>query len=135
MVIFNADDNRCIICGPNVPTGLKVAFENDGQGVRAEITVPDPWQGFTGLVHGGILAGLLDDAMWHAIYQHGNFCTMTAELTVRYHNPVPLKTPLIVRGQVLAVDRRLTRAKAHIESQGQILVSATGRFMPPKGAD
>ncbi|POB11022.1 MAG: PaaI family thioesterase [Sulfobacillus thermosulfidooxidans] len=90
------------------------------------------WQGFEGVVHGGIIAGLLDDAMWHALYHEHDLVTMTAQLTVRYRRPVPIDTLLNIYGTVTQFNRRIVHTKAWIESFGETLVTAEGVFMPPK---
>lgn len=127
----NWGNNLCVICGPNVPGGLHVVFEQSADGIRAEITVEETWQGYPGVVHGGILAGLVDDAMWHAIYSHGKVSTMTADLNVRYHSPVPVGQPIVVVASITKFDRRLSRAQARIfiNPHTPAAVSAIGRFI------
>src|SRR5437773_12543515 len=55
--------NRCFVCGQDNPIGLKLKFSRVGEGVWAEFTPSDLHAGYEGLVHGGILAALIDDAM------------------------------------------------------------------------
>ncbi len=130
MASFTWDDNVCFVCGSDVP-GLHMAFSGDAQEVRAEAVIEPPYQGFRGVVHGGVLAGIVDDAMWHAIHQqHGDF-PVTAELTIRYHKPARIAEPLTVVGRLVSYRRRLMVAEAVIENhQGETVVSAEGRFMP-----
>lgn len=136
MAVLSWENNRCFVCGPDSPVGLRVHFDGDRDGVVARCTVDPRWQGFEGIVHGGIIAGLVDDAMWHAIYHHGSVNTMTAELSVRYQKPVPIGELLHIAGRVTQFTRRLVVATATIvlESGGPVLVEAVGRFMPAKPA-
>jgi acyl-coenzyme A thioesterase PaaI-like protein len=95
--------------------------------------IAPPYQGFRGVVHGGILAGLVDDAMWHVIHQQDNAFPMTAELTVRYLAPVPIGEPLIIEGHLRSYRPRLMVAEATVANgRGDVLVRAEGRFMPPR---
>jgi len=113
--------------------GLHVRFAGDSMGVLAETIINRPYQGFEGLVHGGILAGLLDDAMWHVIHQQHDDFPVTAELTVRYRRPVRIGERLTVRADLLSYRPRLMVARAEITNiDGVILVTAQGRFMPVK---
>lgn len=128
---FDWDNNVCFVCGHDVP-GLHVQFRGDETAVSAEVIIHSPYQGFEGIVHGGILAGMLDDAMWHAIHQHNDDFPMTAELTVRYLLPVKIGERLTLRGQVTSYHRRLMVATATIsDAEGTLLVRGEGRFMPP----
>lgn len=130
MASFDWEDNHCFICGAN-GAGLHLQFSGDRQEVRASAVVDPAYQGFEGLVHGGILAGMVDDAMWHVIHQQAEDFPATAELTVRYHKPAPIGEVLTVRGTLTSYRRRLMVARASVENAaGEMLVSAEGRFMP-----
>ncbi|MFC1962064.1 PaaI family thioesterase, partial [Chloroflexota bacterium] len=64
-VSVNTDmsDGLCFGCGQNNPIGLKLKFKKDGDGVRTEFTPGESYQGWPGMVHGGIIGCLLDEAM------------------------------------------------------------------------
>jgi len=94
----------CFICGLQNPVGLKLAFYEDieaGQ-VRAEFTVPDEYQGYPGVVHGGIVAAVLDEVSGRAVMLGGSDENLmaTLRLTVRYRRPTPTETPLTAVGWV-----------------------------------
>ncbi len=94
----------CFVCGVQNPIGLHLVFYNDpasGQ-VRAQITVPDPYQGYPGIVHGGIVAAILDEVAGRAVLLHTSDENLmaTLRLTVRYLRPTPTGVPLTVVGWV-----------------------------------
>ena len=60
------DDGRCFACGPKNDAGLGLRFEPPGDGVRSAAVIPQPFQGWRGIVHGGIVMTLLDEGMAHA---------------------------------------------------------------------
>lgn len=108
-------DPACWGCGDN-PTGLHLPTPTE-EGLseyEAYLTFDDRHQGGPGIVHGGIVAGALDEAVgllatWYA------FPTVTARMFVRYRRPVPINTELLLaavlteaRGRRLHVDARLT---------------------------
>lgn len=121
----------CFVCGKENPIGLRVSFARTPNGVTASVCPPMAFQGFDGLMQGGVAAGLMDDAMWYAIYGTTGKMTMTVELTVRYRAPVPCATDLTVTAQVTEQHRSLYRCAAAITGpDGQLLAEASGKFLP-----
>lgn len=132
---INRDANPCIICSPDHPHGIHARFSSrDGMAVT-EVTLGDSWQGFTGMVQGGIITGLLDDAMWYAIYGAHQVTTVTAEITVRFIRPVLIGRPISVTGRVVRHRRRLQDTSGEITQGGILCAVATGRFMPKQEAE
>ncbi len=98
------NSRKCFVCGLQNPVGLKLAFYEDleaGQ-VRVEFTVPDEYQGYPGVVHGGIIAAVLDEVSGRAIMMGGSDEDLmaTLRLTVRYRRPTPTETRLTAVGWV-----------------------------------
>jgi len=122
--------NRCFVCGPGSPHGLRVTFRLDGDVCRAEFT-PGPEQaGYDQVTHGGILFSLLDDVMANWLWLRGEQC-FTARADIRYRAPVPLGTPLRLEGRQLKRRGRLAILAGQIlhGETDRILVEATGSFM------
>lgn len=110
--------------------GLKVQFERLEPGVRAIVRPARHFQGFDGVLQGGVVGGLMDDAMWYAIYGTAGAVTMTVELTVRYKAPVPVEVELTVSARVVEQRRSLfTCAAAIHDPDGKLLAEGTGKFM------
>ncbi len=127
------NDGYCFVCGPANPVGLRLRFEPTPDGVRAVVSVPRELQGWQGIVHGGIVATLLDEALaYAAVYAVGP--AVTAELTVRLRAPCPVETPLVVTGRIHARRRRLLEGTAEVRTlAGDRLAVATGRlFLTPE---
>ena len=110
-------------------------FENTEGGVRATVTVPAHFQGFDGIAHGGTVAAILDDAMWWAVYRTRGCATMTTEMKVRYHNPVPVGEPLVTRAELVTHRGRLHRTRAFLLPEGApedlYLAEAEGAYLAP----
>lgn len=124
----------CIICGRDNPVGMNARFHHDGENVWTQVTPAEHFQGFNGILHGGLISALLDDVMWYACYTKGLF-TLTGELTVRFKRPITTGQPIIARGQV--ENRRgrviLTRGEVR-DAAGTILAEATAKFIEaPEG--
>ena len=77
----------CFVCGRENPTGLHLKFYEDQQAeqILAEITIPEVYQGYPGVVHGGIVAAILDEVSGRAamMYQSQDYFWVTAKLEVR----------------------------------------------------
>jgi len=106
--------SKCFVCGQANAGGLRIQFHSAGDGsVEARWKPEETLEGFPGIVHGGIVATLLDEAMSKAIAALG--CTaLTAELKVRYRRPVRSGKELAVRGWVLDRQKRRVRAEAAV---------------------
>lgn len=126
----------CVICGRENPVGLKVRFTATEGGVAAQVSAREHFQGFPGVLHGGLVCALMDDAMWWAVYAAHQIVTMTAEITVRYKEPVPVAAELTVRAQVVQArgKRLFTAGSQVIGPDGKLLAEATGKFLaaPPE---
>jgi uncharacterized protein (TIGR00369 family) len=94
----------CFLCGLQNPVGLKLAFYDDSenQQVHCEFVIPDEYQGYPGIAHGGIVAAVLDEAAGRAVMLDGRHDNLfaTLRLTVRYRRPTPTETPLTALGWV-----------------------------------
>lgn len=102
-----------------------------GSPVTAQLAVPTRYEGFTGVVHGGTIAAILDDGMWHAVWHATHLNAATAELSVRYRHPVLTEVPLAVQAWADAAHHRLVEAHAALcDADGRVLAQAQARFMP-----
>jgi uncharacterized protein (TIGR00369 family) len=128
-VTLNADldEGYCFGCGCNNPIGLKLHFTREGDGVRAEFTPDRAHQGWPGLLHGGILGCLLDEAMSNATYATGNTC-LTASMTVRLRQPVSVEMPLVVTARVTRHRKRLIETSGEISlKDGTVIAESTAK--------
>ena len=122
----------CIVCGRHNPHGLHLSLHVDTATgiVSADFTPLPQHVGFEGIVHGGILATVLDEAMVWVSTWAGRFC-VCGELNVRYRQSVPVGLPLRVAASIEAKRSRLIEAASSItDSAGVIYASATGKYVP-----
>ncbi len=114
----------CWICGEKNPGGLQLRFDlNKNERTMQTSFIPtETYQGYDGIVHGGILSALLDEAMAKLAFELG-YNAITAMLTVRYKSPAKVKEKLMVRGEIIEVNRRLVLAKATIHREDGTLIA------------
>jgi len=108
----------CFACGRENPVGLKAEWYNDQEArqVRATVTVPEHFNSYPKVVHGGIVATLLDETAGRALMLDGDTesnLMVTLKLEVKYRQPVPTDQPLTLRGWI--IQRTPTRAKVAAE--------------------
>ncbi len=122
---------HCLVCGRDNRVGMHLRFRVDGDGAEAAWASTSSFQGFPGVLHGGIVLSLCDDAMWYAAFGRGAF-TMTAEASVRYRTPVRIGLPLVIRGWVTEHRGRLWTCAAELAAaEGDtVLATAAGKFLP-----
>ncbi len=105
--------NHCFACGPNNPIGLKLKFTWDGTTATAEFIPTELHQGWTNIVHGGILFTLLDEAMSYVTYFQG-LSSVTAKTEVRFKQVAPIHQPLLISATTVKKTRKLLEAKSII---------------------
>lgn len=106
-----SDDSMCFCCGKLNEHGLKLEFEDDGDEVVASLTFPKRFQGYRGIVHGGLIATVLDEAMV-TLVNRGGFLAVTADLRVRFLQPLPVETPVEVRAKLVTRRRNMFKLEA-----------------------
>jgi uncharacterized protein (TIGR00369 family) len=126
---------NCFVCGENNPGGLRLHFEIDQekQTLKTTFVATPVYQGYDGIVHGGIISTLLDEAMAKLAYELG-FNAVTASLEIRFRKPAPLLERLSVYGEITEAKGRIIRAKAHVTKEdGTILAVGTSTLIRQGG--
>lgn len=117
----------CFVCGLSNQFGLQLRFDLTAPGeVTCEYSVPERYQGFPGVVHGGIVAAMLDEvcARAHMGVEPPRFM-YTARLEVRYRKNVPVEQPLRIVGTALKSKSRSATSSGVIYGPGgEVLAEA-----------
>ena len=120
---------HCAICSPANERGLRLKFSADVDGsVQAHFECEEAFEGYASMLHGGVVASLLDGAMTNCMFAHGA-TALTAELTVRYRHPVIVGTPATVRAWIDRSSPPLHVLKGEVVQGAQVKATATGKFM------
>ena len=88
---------NCFVCGENNTNGLRLSFQIDKERrtLRTTFSASPTFQGWDGIVHGGIISTLLDEAMAKLVYELG-YAAVTAFLEIKFKKPAPILEPLSV---------------------------------------
>ena len=124
------DDHGCFGCSPDNPVGLHLDFQPDGEGgVVGRADVPEHFSGWRGVVHGGIVCAMLDEAMAKAAAA-GERRMVTAELNVRLAKPLPTRTPVVISAKLAEERGRLVRTGGEIRVEdGQLYATGRATFL------
>ncbi len=118
---------HCVVCGPTSRLGLRFRVV-DGGDVEADVTLEPALEGYDEILHGGIVASLLDAAMTNCLFARG-VVAVTGELVVRYRRPVRTQEPAVVRGHVDLQRQTLWNLSAQLAQNGTVVARATGKFL------
>ncbi len=124
------DDQFCFVCGSGNPCGLHLTVKRDGSKVFAEFAPAKQFQGYRNIVHGGIIAAVLDEMMIHAAMAEDIFA-VTAELRVRFRKPVPVARAVRAEGELTRRNPRMLEGAARlIDSEtGSLLAEADAKLI------
>jgi acyl-coenzyme A thioesterase PaaI-like protein len=110
------NSNHCFVCGRANQYGLHLEFFETGPGeVVVEYTVPEQFQGYPGVVHGGVVAAMLDEVTGRV--HMGGYpprFMFTAKLEIRYRKNVPIGQPLKIVGRAGTSRDRTATSTAQI---------------------
>jgi acyl-coenzyme A thioesterase PaaI-like protein len=120
----------CFVCSASNIAGLSLKFSSTSDGcVMATFCGRPELEGYPGLLHGGIIAALLDGAMTNCLFAHGQIA-LTAELNVRYRAEVLCCEECVISAKLDEKRHGLSHLSAKLVQNGIIKAVATGKFMP-----
>ncbi len=120
---------QCMACGLNAGLGLR--FHASGPGIKASLRLKPEWQGYSGALHGGMTATLLDAAMTHCLFHQG-IEAMTADLQIRYLAPVSCPDSIELEAHLVGQRKLVYELVAELRSAGVVKARAKAKFMPKR---
>lgn len=123
--------SECFVCGSNNPSGFDITFYYRNGRIEADFIPQERHTGYQNVVHGGLLATLLDECMgWSSILSRRVMC-VAAELSVRYKVSAHVGDRLTVSGQLIEDKKRVILVKGEImRDDGTVLCTGEGKFIP-----
>lgn len=122
-------DDMCFACGQANPIGLKLEFHFEGDDYVTTLVVRPEYQGWTGIIHGGLLATALDETMARLLWEK-SINAITGRLNVRYHKPVPIGETLEIRGRITRQQHTIVETTAEaLMSNGVVVAEAQAMSM------
>jgi acyl-coenzyme A thioesterase PaaI-like protein len=114
-----------------LPIKLWKAGSNE---VRGEAIFSSTYAGPPNAVHGGIIAAVFDEILAMANLISGS-AGFTGTLTIKYHAPTPLNTPIELSGVNVRQDGRKQISQGEMRVNGKVTATAEGLFISAAGGD
>jgi len=108
-------------------------FEACDDGVMARLPLSALLQGYTGILHGGVIATVLDGAMTHCLFRKG-ISGLTGDLRIRYMRPVPARDEIVVKARIAQDMAPLYHLEAKLFWHETMMASGTARFLDRRAA-
>jgi acyl-coenzyme A thioesterase PaaI-like protein len=131
MVKKQPNSSMCFICGMENPVGLHLhIYETESGVVETSYIAPEHFQGYPGVLHGGIVGAIIDEISGRALMgsdpMHPRFM-FTARLEVKYRKNVPISKRLKIVGKAGKSRSRSAEAWAGIyeAETGELLAEGT----------
>jgi uncharacterized protein (TIGR00369 family) len=125
--------SECFVCGENNQCGLKARFfVHDDGSVESSYIAEERFVGYADILHGGILASLLDEVMIKAVLKDMKLA-VTASMEVKFKHPVMVGQKINLVGRVINRKHRIFKTEGTAEVDGKIVASATGVYIEAKG--
>jgi acyl-coenzyme A thioesterase PaaI-like protein len=123
------NSRHCFICGLENPIGLKLRMYQTEPGViETTYTAPEHFQGYPGVLHGGLVAAILDEISGRAHLGDPSLprFMFTGKMEVKYRKNVPIGQPLRIIGKAGKSRGKIAEGWAGIYNpQGELLAEAT----------
>jgi acyl-coenzyme A thioesterase PaaI-like protein len=127
--------DKSFFMGKNRPDGLQLKMRYRKGIVYSDINVSKAFEGYEGVVHGGILFGILDVLMWYVIFLEGRKICMTRKTDMDFLKPVLCGTPYRAQARMLRIEDRDVWATGWIEGPDKERhAQVTALFREAKGA-
>jgi uncharacterized protein (TIGR00369 family) len=127
---FEFAPHHCFACGSLNASGLQLELHVEPGRCWTEFALDDRFEGWAGIVHGGILCTILDEVMAWALVGQDNW-GVTARMNVAFRRPVPVGTTVRAEGWITEGRRRVVATAARIvdAATDQELASSTGMYV------
>lgn len=121
--------SACVVCGRKNPQGMRLPFRTCKDGsVKARFFCDEFLQGYPGLMHGGVIAAILDGAMMNCLFARGKIA-VTGVLTVRFLSPLTVKKAATVRAHIKKSISSWHILESELLQGKRIVAKGTAKFM------
>ena len=119
---------NCIVCSLGNAKGLHLRFEATGDNsVKALFECDKAYEGYAGILHGGVISSILDGAMGNCMFRQGQ-TAVTVEMTTRFKYPVEINKTSMVTARITKFAHPVYLLEAEIKQGGQVKAAAKSKF-------
>ena len=125
--------DKCFFCGP-ATGGLALGIEYREGSAYVEFTAHEKFQGYDGMLHGGIVTGILDEVMWWTLFMETRIIAATWKIEVEFKRPILCGNIYRASAELLRSSHGNYHLSALIEdAEKNIAARAGGTFRKTKG--
>ncbi len=117
-----ADDGHCFVCGPKNPIGLKLDFSFNGKTISTEFVSKKEHQGYMDIVHGGIIATLLDEVMVKLAIAL-DMPAVTARMDIRLKKALNVGEKITVSAEIISTTIKVLEAYAKAVTDDAVIIA------------
>ncbi len=120
--------NYCFVCSKINPKGIHLEIECSKGIALAKFSIEREYEGYPGIVHGGILASILDDVMGNIKFNEG-YIAYTCELNIKYLKKCKIGENLFAKAWVKNSSHRIFETEGEITGYNGVLrVKAEAKY-------
>jgi len=125
------DDRYCFACGERNPIGMRLNFKLTEGGIEAKYAFPREMQGYSGVVHGGMISLLLDEVMVNLPWLKDKKPVVSAEIKMQFKKPLAIMEPVTARAWIDRQRKSLTWIKSVLirDRDGEFVAQAEALCM------
>lgn len=112
--------NYCFACGERNPIGFQLKIIETEKGVKSEFIPKKEYEGYQDIIHGGIIATLLDEMIAWACRKKG-YQAVTAELQIRYKKPMVLNKKYFAYGRIIKIHHKLIIGESEVSDEKETI--------------
>ncbi|MCC6154305.1 MAG: PaaI family thioesterase [Candidatus Hydrogenedentes bacterium] len=129
--VYLPNSRSCFVCGEENIAGLQLRFFVEDDKIKTWFEPKAHHCGYPNVLHGGVVAALLDETIAWAANRALARMTVTAELKLRYRKPVPGDRRMLVWAEITKSSRRIAYGiGALVDESGEEFARAEGSFIP-----
>ena len=121
--------DMCFGCGKKNECGLRLDISYSGNRAESKKIFEERFQGWNGIVHGGIITAAIDEVMAYAVGSATGKTGVTVELTVRFKKPVRIGEEYEIVAEVVEFNRRKAIVKGWIKKDGIVYAEGKGIYV------
>ena len=130
MLLENNEYTWCFACGKDNEHGLHMRFELSDEWCKAYFTPRKEHQSYTGRMHGGLVAVLLDEVTGNYLFCKEGKPAYTAKIEIRYRQPLRIDEEVICTGWEKRRKGNMVEMLGKIERlDGTVLAESISKMM------
>ena len=127
VICDNSDSNPRSLC-------LSIFWNEEDKTIHMPCVPDETWCGYSGVVHGGLIVSMLDEAMAWAIKQVTGDWAFTEDCRTRFKAALtPGEAYTTIASVETATSRKITATSKVVDENGGVVATAEAVFLPAKG--